>query len=136
MSVGPSGELACAWLGSAAGSQQPFAAVRPAGADAFEQELLVYPGEEDAGVCPCCALTTCFAADGTLFVAFRDIQDGYRDIAVSVLRPGHAKFEGPFPVTAPTWKLNGCPHDGPSLAVLGDHLHVAWMDARTGSSRC
>ena len=97
---------------------------------------MVYAGENNKGVCPCCATAVCFADDGTLYVAFRNIQGAYRDIAVARLCPGQLNFEGPFPVTPNSWKFNGCPHDGPSLAVVGDELHVVWMDAHSGPSRC
>ncbi len=135
LGVGPNAEVACAWLGGPAG-QQPFAAVRRAGATDFEEERLVHAGQDGKGVCPCCPVAACFAPDGTLYVAFRNIADGYRDIAVGVLKPGKANFEGPFPVVAPSWKFSGCPHDGPSLAILGDSIHVVWMDARSGPQRC
>ena len=135
LGVGPGGEVACAWLGGPAG-QQPFAAVRRAGASTFEEERLIHPGQDGKGVCPCCPMAACFAPDRTVYVAFRNIAEGYRDIAIGVLRPGQTKFEGPFPVVPPRWKFDGCPHDGPSLAVLGEHLHVVWMDARSGSPRC
>lgn len=131
--AGPGGDIGAAWL---AGAQQVFAAVRRAGASAFEEERLVYAGQDGKGVCPCCATAVCFGADGTLYVGFRNIQGEYRDIAVARLRPGQKAFEGPFPVTPDTWKLNGCPHDGPSLAVVGGELHVVWMDAHSGPSRC
>ena len=135
LGVGPDAQLACAWLGGPDG-QQPFAAIRRAGQKTFEKERLIYAGENGKGVCPCCATAVAFAPDGTLYVAFRNISDGYRDIAVSRLRPGQSTFEGPFPVLEHTWKFNGCPHDGPSLAVIGDTLHIAWMDARSGPQRC
>ena len=136
LAVGPGGAAACAWLDDRAGCQQPFAALRPGGADRFVEERLVYPGGEGKGVCPCCPTAACFAPDGTLYVAFRNVQDGYRDTAVARLRPGQSTFEGPFPVVANVWKFDGCPHDGPSVAVAGGALHVVWMDAHTGPQRC
>jgi hypothetical protein len=136
MTVSPAGAKACAWLDDRSGRQQPFASVCPAGADDFGPEQLVYAGQEDSGVCPCCPTAACFANDGTLYVAFRNIHDGYRDIAVARLLPGRSHWEGPFPVSADAWKFDGCPHDGPSLAVVGDVIHVAWMDARGGPRRC
>lgn len=135
MAAGPDGVLACVWLGGAAG-QQPFAAIRPAGATAFEKERLVHAGQGGKGVCPCCPVAVCFAPDGTLYVAFRNIADGCRDIAIGVLKPGAAEFGAPVSVIAPTWKFDGCPHDGPALAIVGAQLHVVWMDAHTGSPRC
>ena len=136
MAADPRGAIACAWLDGRAGSQQPYAAVRRPGTESFEKECLLHAGDDGKGVCPCCAMATCIAPDGTVFAAFRNVQDGYRDIFISRLRPGQSTFEGPFPVTANTWKFKGCPHDGPSLAVVGDALHVVWMDAHTGPSRC
>ena len=135
LGVGRGAEVVCAWLGGSAG-QQPFAAVRRAGASSFEEERLIHPGQDGKGVCPCCPMAACFAADGTVYVAFRNIADGYRDIAIGALKPGQTQFEGPFPVAPPTWKFNGCPHDGPSMALLGDRLHIVWMDAHSGSPRC
>jgi hypothetical protein len=133
---GRNGSLVCSWLDDRSGAQQPFASVRLAGSTSFEPERVVHTGQASHGVCPCCPTACCFAPDGTLYVAFRNIQDGYRDMAISRLRPGHEKFEGPFPVVSNIWKFDGCPHDGPSLAVLGDEMHIVWMDARTGSPRC
>jgi len=133
---GLGGVLACAWLDDRAGNQQVFASVRPLDAEVFNPERLVQSGQEGKGVCPCCPTAARFAADGTLYVAFRNINEGYRDIAVSRLRPGQSKFEGPFPVVEKIWKFDGCPHDGPSIAIIGDTMHVAWMDAHTGPQRC
>lgn len=136
LAAGPGGEVAASWLGGGEGAQQVYAGLRRAGATEFAKELLVYAGQDGKGVCPCCATATCFAPDGTLLVAFRNVQGEYRDIAVARLRPGEATFEGPFPVTPNRWKFQGCPHDGPSLAVIGTELHVVWMDAHTGPARC
>ncbi|OWK44370.1 putative signal peptide protein [Fimbriiglobus ruber] len=135
MASGPNGALACCWLGDRNGAQQPYAAVRPAGATAFETEQVVYLGQNGKGVCPCCPTAVGFAPDGTLYVAYRNVNDGYRDIAIGRLRPGQTAFEGPFSVVSNTWKFDGCPHDGPSLVVIGDDIHVTWMDARNGPQR-
>lgn len=136
MTVDSRGAIACSWLDDRMGSQRPFAAIRQPGVTEFESERLVYQGQGENGVCPCCPTAVTFGADGTLYVAFRNIQDGYRDIAVNLLKPGAGKFEGPFPIVPNTWKFDGCPHDGPSLVVIGETLHVLWMDARSGLQRC
>ena len=131
----PGGLLGCVWLDERNGTQQVYASVRRDEAPGFSPELLVHEGQPGKGVCPCCPTAAAFAPDGTLYVAFRNINDGYRDIAVSRLRPGQTAFEGPFNVVEKVWKFEGCPHDGPSLAVMGDRLHVVWMDAHTGPQR-
>ncbi len=44
-------------------------------------------------------------------------------------------FEVPVSVGASPWTFDGCPHDGPALALDGERLHVLWMDAHTGKGR-
>jgi hypothetical protein len=136
MAGGPRGELACCWLSDREGAQLPYVALRRSGAKGFDAQRRVYTGEGQKGVCPCCPTAVAFGPDGSLYVGFRNILQGFRDIAISRLKPGAGTFEGPFPVVPNTWKFDGCPHDGPSLVVIGDTLHVLWMDARSGPQRC
>jgi hypothetical protein len=51
------------------------------------------------------------------------------------LNEGTPGFEAPVPVTSEPWSFDGCPHDGPSLALGRDRLHVLWMDAHSGKGR-
>jgi hypothetical protein len=132
----PDGTVACSWLDNRDKLQMPYAAIKPAGSPIFEPEVRVSAGEPGKGTCPCCPTAAALAADGTLYVAFRDIADGHRDISIHRKKPGQAGFEGPFPIAPPTWKFDGCPHDGASLAIVKDEIHVVWMDAHSGSPRC
>jgi hypothetical protein len=76
------------------------------------------------------------ARDGHDILAFRNTDAGHRDIWVTRSRSdGPPAFEEPVPVGASTWTFDGCPHDGPALAIDGDRLHVVWMDAHTGKGR-
>jgi hypothetical protein len=136
LSVAPDGSVCCAWLDGRNGGQQPFFSVWPKGADGFEPEWLVYSGSDDKGVCPCCDTAVLRAPGGLDLVAFRNSEGGYRDIWLSKSRTsGERGFEPPVPVTADHWPFNGCPHDGPALALLGDRLNLTWMDAHTGRNR-
>jgi hypothetical protein len=113
-----------------------FAAVRPAGSEEFLADRLVFAGPNETGVCPCCPTETRFHADGTVLVAYRSQVDGYRDTWICRGDPGTGfAFSAPVPVVPPTWKFDGCPHDGPSLAISQEWVHVAWMDAHTGRQR-
>jgi len=136
LAVGPGGAVACSWLDNRDKVQKPFASLRLLPMAGFEPEAAVHEGETGKGTCPCCPTAATFAPDGTFYVAFRNIQDGYRDIAIARRKPGETTFEGPFPIVPPTWKFDGCPHDGASLAIVGDDIHVVWMDAHTDSPRC
>jgi hypothetical protein len=132
LALGPAGS-ACAWLDRHGSGQRPFFALLADGATGGK-ERLVCVGPSGKGVCPCCDTDILCAPDGTTFVAYRDADSGYRDIAVCRAPAGGA-FEAPVPVSAAHWSFDGCPHDGPSLARTGRRLHVAWMDARDGRQR-
>jgi hypothetical protein len=135
LAAAPDGGLLAAWLDNRNGSQQCFAAERKPGAATFEGALQVHAGEPGKGVCPCCPTAALAGPDGTLYVAFRNVANGFRDIFIGVKKAGSEVFDV-VPVIPPTWTFNGCPHDGPALARVGDTLHVAWMDARTNTQRC
>ncbi len=135
MSSGPDGSVLCAWLDGRAKGPKPFASVRPADSEGFEPDQMVFDGPDGKGVCPCCDVAVTQAPNGSRFVAFRNSEAGNRDIFVSRTRPGAAGFSIPVPVGLDHWKLDGCPHDGPSLAVVADRLHVVWMDAHSGKNR-
>jgi hypothetical protein len=135
LSVNKSGQVACSWLDNRNRAQQVHSAIRFAGSEQFSPELLVDAGQESKGVCPCCATAVKVADDETVVVAYRGSVDGHRDIWVSVKRPSDNQFSAPIAVVPPTWEFAGCPHDGPSLTLVGDTLHVSWMDARDGRQR-
>ena len=132
------GGLACGWLDGRNRAQQPFFSAWPDGADGFTPDRLVFAGPEGKGICPCCdvavAVATGEGSDRSTFVAFRNNEAGHRDIWLARAGTGgEAGFADPVPVARETWTFDGCPHDGPSLALSGDRLHVAWMDAHTGA---
>jgi hypothetical protein len=133
LTAGPDG-VACCWLDGRRKAQLPFWSLLPAGSEAFRPESLVHAGLGARGVCPCCATDVLRAPDGSTFVGFRDNDDDYRDICVTRAPAGGA-FEEPVRVSAERWRFNGCPHDGPSLALFDGRLHVAWMDAHDGPRR-
>jgi hypothetical protein len=129
------GALLASWLDNRNSSQQCFAAIRGPGQSEFTPEQLVHAGDDSHGVCPCCPTASLLGPDGTAYVAFRNVAAGYRDIAIGVKSATSSTYVL-HPVVPPSWAFNGCPHDGPSLALVGDTLHVVWMDARSGVQRC
>lgn len=132
------GNAVASWLDSRAGIKQPFAAIKKAGESAFQTEAQVYSSPNDEGVCPCCPTAVVIGPDEQVHAAFRNQLDGFRDIYVGQ-RP--VTGEGDFTmlrsvVETPTWKFDGCPHDGPTLAIDSLNLYAAWMDASSGTPRC
>ncbi|MCU0647960.1 MAG: hypothetical protein MUF00_08190 [Gemmatimonadaceae bacterium] len=86
-------------------------------------------------VCYCCK--TALAVDGsTAYGAWRHVFPGsQRDIAMTVSRDGGGTFSTPTRVHADGWQYDGCPDDGPTLAITSDrHAHVVWPSPRDGTS--
>jgi hypothetical protein len=88
--------------------------------------------------CQCCRTALATGAGGTVYVAWRHLyEDGagaaIRDLAVARSTDGGATFSAPAPVHADGWRLDGCPHAGPALAVDGaGRLHAAWFTGAEG----
>lgn len=82
--------------------------------------------------CECCRLGLAPLADGRLAMVWRHVFDGgVRDHAAAVLGPDGL---GPIArVADDDWKVDGCPHHGPALAVdAAGRWQVAWFtDGRT-----
>ncbi|QDT32197.1 hypothetical protein [Thalassoglobus polymorphus] len=122
------GQVAATWLDYRAGVQQPFAAI----SNQEVEEQRVYAGPDNAGICPCCNLEINVTDKGQTIVAFRNSINGYRDMWLAVRGADETQFSEPISVVEPRWEFNGCPHDGPSLLIDGDQIHMVWMDAHTG----
>jgi len=80
------------------------------------------------GVCFCCKTAVAVDARGTVYAAWRHIFPGsIRDIAMARSIDGGRHFDSPARVSEDKWELNGCPEDGPTLAVdQGGVVHIAW----------
>ena len=142
LSVGPDGNLFAAWLDKR-------------GVVAAEKQGKTYPGaalgyewSKDGGAsftpskiakdntCECCRLGVAFTAPERPVVVFRNVFGGtVRDHGIITFV--NETTPGPFSrVSVDNWKLNGCPHQGPSLALSNaGTYHVVWStqgDARKG----
>ena len=80
------------------------------------------------GVCYCCKTALATAPDGTIFAAWRHVFAGnLRDIAMTASRDGGRTFAPFVRVSEDQWQLDGCPDDGPALAVDARGVaHVVW----------
>lgn len=84
--------------------------------------------------CECCRLGVAFAGPAKPAVVFRNIFPGsVRDHGVVTFRD--STTPGPVRrVSADEWKIEACPHHGPSIAIaLDGSYHVAWYT--DGSAR-
>jgi hypothetical protein len=77
--------------------------------------------------CPCCRPSIAAADENTIHVGWRTVLDGeIRDTVVASSSDGGATWAKPVRIANDGWRITGCPHSGPSLAVLGSRLYVAW----------
>ena len=80
------------------------------------------------GVCFCCKTAVAVDARGVVYAAWRHIFPGsIRDIAFAKSTDGGRRFDPLVRVSEDKWELNGCPEDGPTLAVdQAGTIHIAW----------
>jgi hypothetical protein len=146
VAIDPAGRVFAAWLDKrnvapavAAGRPYPGAALAYAWSDdgaAFGDTSIALDN-----TCECCRLGIAFARPGRPVIAFRNIFDGsIRDHAVVAFTD--ATTPGPLRrVSVDDWKLEACPHQGPSLAsspdrqparpyllASGQALHLVWKE--------
>jgi hypothetical protein len=85
--------------------------------------------------CECCRIALTLDPRGKVVAMWRHVFDGSeRDHATAVLEPGRApKLER---VTFDRWRVDACPHHGPSLAFAPDGVrHAVWFDQVGGQGR-
>jgi hypothetical protein len=134
------GKIFAAWLDKrnaaktiAAGKPYPGASLAYAWSDnngaSFGETRLAFEN-----TCECCRLGMTFAAPGRPAVIFRNVFSGsVRDHAVVTF--ANPTTPGPLRrVSVDNWKIEACPHHGPSLAIASDgSYHAAWFTG--GSAR-
>ena len=88
---------------------------------------LSMPTELDPRVCDCCQTTATMTPDGPI-VAYRDRSvDEMRDMAyVSFQNNGWTK---PALVASDSWKIDGCPVNGPRMGSYEGTTAIAWFSA-------
>jgi hypothetical protein len=92
------------------------------------------------GVCYCCKTALTVGTDGSIVAAWRHVYPGnIRDIALTKSSDGGRTFAPPVRVSEDNWVLNGCPENGPAVAVdETNRIHIVWPtlvhDSRGGES--
>jgi len=136
LAVSPTGDVLVAWIdkrdlerAQAEGREYAGAAIYTAlsrdGGRSFEPNRKL-----DDHVCECCRLSIAFDPEGRAVVFYRDLlPGGIRDhsLAWGAGEPGAPTVRR---VTVDEWRLDGCPHHGPSLWIdaSGAH-HIVWFTA-------
>jgi hypothetical protein len=94
------------------------------------------PGERELakGVCYCCKTALAVGPDGSVYAAWRHVYPGnLRDIAFTLSRDGGRSFSTPARVNKDGWTIDGCPDDGPAIAVdVSGGVHLVWPTVVSG----
>lgn len=87
------------------------------------------------GVCYCCKTAMVAAPGGVLYAAWRHVFEGnLRDIAFTSSRDGGRTFAPMTRVHQDGWAINGCPDDGPAMAVdASGTVHMVWPTLLNGT---
>ncbi len=80
------------------------------------------------GVCYCCKTALAAGPGGVVAAAWRHVYEGnLRDMAFVTSRDGGRTFGAPQRVSADGWAIDGCPEDGPALALdRAGSVHLTW----------
>ncbi len=80
------------------------------------------------GVCFCCKTAIASGPAGDIYVAWRHVYPGnLRDIAFTSSRDSGRTFAPPARVSEDKWAIEGCPEDGPVLALDQQaRVHIVW----------
>ena len=80
------------------------------------------------GVCYCCKTALATGANGAVYAAWRHVYPGnMRDMAFTVSRDRGKSFSTPVRVSEDRWAVNGCPDDGPAIAMgQSGRVHLIW----------
>jgi hypothetical protein len=128
----PDGSLYVSWLDDREGKAAPYVTHSSDGGRTWSPNRRVGTGE----ACPCCRTALTSAADGTVFIGWRQVLPGnVRDIVVARSNDQGVTWSGPVRVHADDWVYDGCPHAGPSIQVdAANRLHVAWWTGKEGAA--
>lgn len=145
IAVEPAGRVDAVWLdhremakdsSMAASHHDHTGAGKPDGVAMAQQSKLFFasldgsaaPRAVTGGVCYCCKTALVGSAGGSIYAAWRHVYPGnLRDMAFTMSRDGGKTFAPPVRVSEDKWMLEGCPDDGPSMAVDSSRrIHIVW----------
>lgn len=129
----PNGEIGVVWLDEKGPGQEgrPVKFVQTLPGGGFGPEVLV-----DENACQCCRTNLFVDTEKRIHLTYRDLVPGgegkiaARDVSTAVSTDGGKTFSRPVAVYADNWRVNACPHAGPSAAQLGNDIFVTWFSGK------
>lgn len=128
IALSPDGSLILVWLDGRAEAKTPrgtFAVYATRSSDGGKS--FAEPKQVALSACPCCRPGVAVGEGNEIYVVWRGVgENNVRDLLSSTSLDGGASFSSPVKVASDEWRIDGCPHAGPSLAVAGSRLYVGW----------
>lgn len=130
--VAPDGTIYIAWLdgrdgrattaGATGGTTSIYMTKSTDGGKTWSKNVRV-----GTNVCPCCRVTWGFV-NGKVIIGWRYVEPGdIRDIYIATSEDKGDTWSKATPVFKDGWKIKGCPHVGPAMAVMNGKLYVTWF---------
>jgi hypothetical protein len=122
------------WLDLRNGGMELWRATSKDGGVTWAANAPIYKSP-DGHICECCHPSAAMDAQGRVAVMWRNWLGGSRDMYAALSSDGGTTFAAAQKLGSGTWKLNGCPMDGGSVALRADGKPVtAWRREKTGFS--
>ncbi len=99
----------------------------------FLSEVDVSENAAGAEVCECCNGHIAVAANGDVYVAFRNNDANLRDIWLARSTDGGATFGSAFDVDETDWTAGVCPSNGPHFTIVDDQVVTAFFSGAGAS---
>ncbi len=125
IAAGPDGKLFAVWLDLRDKGMQLFGAHSTDGGVTWSKNVSIY-SSPDGTICQCCHPTLSIDEKGGIYVMWRNVLGGSRDLHLIKSQDG-VNFEEARKLGTGTWKINACPMDGGGFVVApGGQVTSAW----------
>jgi len=131
------GELAAVWLDGRFSTSEEGSALFFAKTEGsnFGMDTLL-----DKNTCECCRTNILSDDLGNIHIAYRGIAfpnglfgKQVRDMVYLSSSDSGESFSNTKPISEDNWQVEGCPHTGPSLAIINQQVNAVWFTAGGGA---
>ncbi len=120
------GEIGIAWLDMNKDSEKkgrPVLFAKTNGKDKISTPVVI-----ESEACQCCRVAITSTNKGHISIAYRDLLPGsIRDISMSVSMDNGKTFHRTADFSKDGWMVDGCPHNGPSIAMNYNKNYTTWF---------
>ncbi|MBC7856007.1 MAG: exo-alpha-sialidase [Pirellulaceae bacterium] len=124
MAAGADGKLFAVWLDLRENGMRLFGAQSRNAGLTWSKNVQVYQSPSGT-ICQCCHPSLSIDETGRVWVMWRNVLDGSRDLHLASSSDG-IHFEAPRKLGEGTWKIDACPMDGGGFVVHGSRVTAAW----------